>query len=108
MVMFIKMSPSNMTAIPNKDNVVATGTFLYDNTIECDICIVYSPVRFGSGDYEDLPELENDIEVDTYYLWFGSTTERNYFNAGGGFSSLQEAMKNAESRPGFGNSVRWK
>ena len=97
-----------MAAIPDHENVVATGTFLYDDAVECDICIVYSLVRFGSGDYEDLPELENDIEVDTYYVWFGSTTERNRFNAGGGgFPSLQEAINNVEGRPGFGASVRW-
>ena len=98
-----------MAFLPNHNNIVATGTYLYDHTVECDICIVYSPVRYGSGDHEDPPEWENDIEVDTYYLWFGSTTERNRFNAnGGGFPTLQEAMKNAESRPGFGGSVRWK
>ena len=99
----------DMAALPDHNNIVAVGTYLYDDTVECDICIAYSPVRYGSGDYEDLPELGHDVEVDTYYLWFGSTLERNRFNAGGGgFPSLQEAMKNAEDRPGFGGSVRWK
>jgi hypothetical protein len=98
-----------MTFLPTSENVVARGTFLYDDIVECDICIVYSPTRYGSGDNEDPPEVENDIEVDTYYLWFGSTTERNRFNAGGGgFSSLQDAKKNAEEWPGFGSSVRWR
>lgn len=98
-----------MTFLPTSENVVARGTFLYDDTVECDICIVYSPTRYGSGDYEDPPEISDDIEVDTYYLWFGSTTERNRFNAGGGkFSTLQEAKKDAECRPGFGATVKWK
>ncbi|WP_410497630.1 hypothetical protein [Chitinibacter sp. S2-10] len=97
-----------MSILPTSENVVAKGTFLYDETVECDICIVYSPVRFGSGDHEDLPEIQNDSEVDTYYLWFGSTTERNRFNAcGGGLPSLQEAMKNAEERPSIGSTVQW-
>lgn len=40
-------------------------------------------------------------EVDTYYLWFGSTMERNRFNAGGGgFSSLEEAKSNAATDVG--------
>lgn len=94
---------------PSSENVVARGTFLYDDTVECDICIVYSSTRYGRGDYQDPPEIADDIEVDTYYLWFGSTTERNRFNAGGGgYSSLQEAKKNAEERPGFGATVQWK
>lgn len=89
-------------------NIVKTGTFLYDDTVECDICIEYSPVRFGSGDYEDAAEIGEDVEVDTYYLWFGSTTQRGHYNAGGGgFPSIAQAMANAESRPGFGVSVRW-
>lgn len=97
-----------MSFLPTSENVVAKGTFLYDGTVECDICIVFSPVRYGRGDHEDPPETQNDIEVDTYYLWFGSTTERNRFNAGGGgFSSLQEAMKNAEGRPVIGSTVQW-
>lgn len=98
-----------MSFQPASDNVVARGTFLYDDIVECDLCVVYSPIRYGSGDYEDLAEVENDIEVDTYYLWFGSTTERDRFNAGGGgFASLEAAKSNAEARPGFGKSVRWK
>ena len=97
-----------MPIFPDDENIVALGTFLYDETIECDICVVYSPVLYGTGDYEDEPELRNDIEIDTYYLWFGSTTERNRFNAGGAaFATLEDAMKNAEERPGFGGSVRW-
>ncbi|MFC0134323.1 hypothetical protein [Massilia eurypsychrophila] len=97
-----------MTFFPTSENVAAKGTFLYDDMVECDICIVHSPIRYGSGDYDDAPEVANDIKVDTYYLWFGSTTERNRFNAGGGgFSSLKEAKTNAEGRPGFGRSVRW-
>jgi hypothetical protein len=97
-----------MTFLSTAENVVARGTFLYDDIVECDICIVYSPVRYGSGDYEDAPDVRDDIEVDTYYLWFGSTTERDRFNAGGGeFCSLEEAKSNAEGRPGFGGSVRW-
>lgn len=95
--------------LPTRENIVKEGTFLYDDCVECDICIVYCAVRYGSGDYEDPPEIENDVDVNTYYLWFGSTTERGRYNAGGGgYSSLAEAMENAESRPGFGSSVRWK
>jgi hypothetical protein len=90
------------------DRIVKTGTCLYDGQVECDLKIVYSPIRYGTGDYEDPPEIENDQEVDTYYLWYGSTIERNQFSAGGGgFSSLPEAMAAAERAPGIGSTVRW-
>lgn len=98
-----------LVMFPNRENIVKEGTFLYDDCVECDICIVCSAVRYGSGDSEDLPEIENDVDIHTYYLWFGSTIERGKYNAGGGgYSSLAEAMAFAESRPGFGSSVQWK
>ncbi len=89
-------------------NIAKHGTFLYDGTVLCDVCITYSDVRFGSGDEEDAPDLRDDMKVATYYVFFGSTTERGRYNAaGGGYSSLEEAIANVERRPGFGQSVTW-
>lgn len=89
-------------------NIVAKGTFLYDDTVECDVCITLSPVRYGSGDYEDPPEWRDDVVVDTYMVWFGSTTQRDVYKAGGGgYPSLAEAKEDVERRPGIGKSVRW-
>lgn len=88
--------------------VVKKGTYIYDSSVECDLCIIYSHIRYGSGDYEDPSDIADDIEVDTYYLYFGSTTERGKFNAGGGgYPSLSEAMVAAENAPGIGRTVRW-
>lgn len=91
-----------------KSNVVKEGTFLYEGIVECDIRIVYSDIRYGSGDYEDPPKIANDIFRDTFYLEYGSTTQRGVYNAsGGGFPSLEEAIKKAESAPGIGYTVKW-
>ncbi len=96
------MSPLN----PN-EKIVATGTFLYAGT-ECDLHIVFSPVRYGSGDSADEPEIANDSVADTYYVQYGSTTQRGIFNAGGGsYPSLAEARSAAEAAPGIGPTVRW-
>ena len=98
-----------MTSLAPKQTVVKEGTFRYDAVIECDIRIILSPVRYGSGDYEDPPEIENDVEQDTFYVQYGSTTERGVFNAGGGgYPSLAEAMAQAESPLGIGSTIRWK
>ena len=97
-----------MTAFPLPENIVKAGTFLYDNSVLCDVCISFSPVCFGTGDYEDPPEIGEDVVVDTYYVFFGSTIERGRFNAsGGGDPSLAEAVANVEARPGFGKTVEW-
>jgi len=90
------------------NEVAKTGTFLYAGEITCDIRIVRSPVRYGSGDCEDPPELADDHERETFYIEYGSTTLRGHYNAGGGsYPTLYEAMRAAEAAPGIGSSVQW-
>lgn len=88
--------------------VVKSGTFLYNGITECDLCIILSPIRYGTGDCDDPPHIANDTEEKTYYLYFGSTTERGKFNAGGGgYPSVEEAVAAAECAPGIGATVHW-
>ncbi len=67
-----------METITPNEIVVMEGTFLYDGKVECDLRIVRSAVRYGSGDYEDPPEIADDTEKTTFYIQFGSTTQRGY------------------------------
>lgn len=98
-----------METITPNETVVMEGTFLYDGKVECDIRIVRSAVRFGSGDYEDPPEIASDNEKTTFYIQFGSTTQRDIFNAGGkACDTLEEAMSDAKNAPGIGSSIRWR
>jgi hypothetical protein len=91
------------------ESVVREGIFTSSGQIECRVRIIHSPVHYGTGDLEDPPDVANDIAQDTFYIWYGSTTERDCFNAGGGgYPSLGEAMAAAESAPGIGHTVRWK
>ena len=94
--------------LSSTDVVVMEGTFLYDGTVVCDLRIVRRPTRFGTGDYEDPPEFRDDLVQDTFYLEYGSTTQRGVFSAGGGgHPSLSAAMAQAEAAPGFGSTVTW-
>src|SRR5512140_630547 len=94
--------------LPN-EKVVMEGTFLYDGKIECDVRIVHSAVRYGSGDCEDPPEVGDDADEATFYIEYGSTTHRGIFNARGkGCQSLAEAMADAKNTPGIGPSIRWR
>ena len=89
-------------------NVVKKGIYLYDNLVECDIQIVFSQIRYGSGDYEDPEEIANNQEQPTFYVELGSTTQRGVFNAGaGGYQSLAQAIEAAENLPGIGKSIKW-
>jgi hypothetical protein len=91
-----------------EQEVVKEGTFSYGGEVECDLRIIRSPVQFGSGEHEDPPEVQFDVDRETYYVQFGSTSERGVFNSGmGPFASLAEAVAATESAPGIGKSVRW-
>lgn len=97
-----------MSANDANETVVRVGVFVYDGSVECDVRIVHRPIRYGSGDHEDPPEIEDDLEQDTYYIQFGSTTERGVFSAGGGgYASIAEAAAAAESAPGIGSTIQW-
>lgn len=87
--------------------VVKRGVFLYAGAVECDLCIARSSVHYGTGDAEDPPEVAEDLKRETYYVYYGSTTERGRFSAGGGaYPSLPEAVAAVEHAPGVGG-VRW-
>jgi len=89
--------------------VVKQGEFLYDGVVTCDLRIVLSPVRFGTGDDEDPIEFRDDVDVDTFYVEYGSTTERGVFKAGGGgHPSLAAAVAAAEAALGVTAQLTWK
>lgn len=105
---WIQQQTTQMSPLNPSEKVVATGTFRYAGTIECDLRVVFSPVRYGSGDHEDEPEMASDVVADTYYLQYGSTTQRGVFNAcGSAYHSLAEARSAAEAAPGFGSTIQW-
>lgn len=97
-----------MRSLAPKETVVKEGTFFYDSEIECDIRIIRSSVRYGSGDHEDPPQVENDVKQSTFYIQYGSTAERGVFNAGGGdYPALAKVIAAAVASPGIGNTIRW-
>lgn len=97
-----------MNSLAPGETIVATGTFLYGDAVECDLRVVYGPIRYGSGDYEEEAEISSDSVMETYYVQYGSTTQRGFFSSGsGGYKSLAEARAAAEEAPGIGLTVRW-
>jgi hypothetical protein len=98
-----------MSSLLPGQSVVAEGTYLYDNTVECRLRIIYSPMQFGTGDSDDDLEIANDVVRDAFYIEYESTTDQERFNAGGGScASLEEAKAKAESTPGIGHTIRWR
>jgi hypothetical protein len=88
--------------------VVKTGTFQYDGQITCDVRIVRGPNCYGSSDCEEPSDIADDHKRETFYIQYGSTTERGRYNAGGGgYLTLSDAIAVVEAAPGFGCTVRW-
>lgn len=97
-----------MLILQEGQEVIKTGTFLYDGQITYDVVIVRGPISYGSGDYEDSPEFADDHERETFYIHYGSTTGRDRYNAGSAARpTLLEAMAAVEAAPGFGPTVKW-
>jgi hypothetical protein len=88
--------------------VIKQGTFRYADTVVCDIRIIKTHIRYGTGDDEDPPEIANDIEGEFYDVEFGSTTQRDvYLSSMRGLPSLDEAICAAEQAPGVGATLHW-
>ena len=52
--------------------------------------------------------MSDDVDQDTFYIHYGSTTARGVSVAGGGgFPTLSAAIAHVEGMPGFGKTVRW-
>jgi hypothetical protein len=77
--------------------LVQEGTALYAGEVPYRVAIYRSPVRYGSGDYEDPPELRDDIKGEWYYISYAPPVEPQRFSAGGGcFGTPQEAKAHVE------------
>jgi hypothetical protein len=86
--------------------VVLEGVWLYGGTTECRIAIIRRDVRYGSADYEDPPEVAQDLEAETFEVLYTAAGDPDRFAAGGGqFQSLETAREAVESA--CGASVRW-
>ena len=97
-----------MGALQPNQRVVAEGTYVYDGAVECDVRVVYGPIGYGCGPFDQESEQYDDMERDTYYVDFGSTTERGVFTAGGGaYATLAEALEGAKKATGIGPTIRW-
>jgi hypothetical protein len=87
-----------------QSETILTGSYLYDDCLRLAVRIDLCPTRFGTGDWEDEPEIQDDVEVPTYVVWYETTAGMPKWVGGFQCSSLEEA-KAAVSE--VGHSLRW-
>jgi hypothetical protein len=81
--------------IGDDEELVARGSWFYGGSVRLEIQIVRRATRLGSGDYEDPPEVAEDVSAETYELRYevaGSPGRH-----GGQFATLSEARTAAET-----------
>ena len=89
--------------------VIREGTFLYAECVVCDIRVLQSPMWYGTGDYEDPPEVADDRECICYYIQYGSTTERGRHNSGTGpFLTAEEALHHVSKTLTVAAQLEWR
>jgi len=72
---------------------VCGGSWLYDGRVRLPLRIVQSPIRHGSGDYEDAADVSDDIEVDCFYLIYQTIDGKDV--GGGSYNSVEAAKRAA-------------
>jgi len=83
---------------------IKKGKCTYGNNTEYEVRIVKWHILYGTGDYEDFEEIQNDEEVECYYILYENLLKMGNFNASdGGFLSLDEAVATVETC----TDVRW-
>jgi hypothetical protein len=89
----------------DEEVVVKAGLWHYAGEIAAQVTIVRRPVTFGSGDYEDPPEIGEDRTAPCFVIHWGRPGEPTKSDASSAqHATLDEAIREAESlAPG----VKW-
>jgi hypothetical protein len=78
--------------------VVRRGWWLYDGMVRLEVRVVRQSVFYGTGDYEDPPEISEDREMECFSVWSETTTrELPRFAGMGQFETIESAVRHAES-----------
>ena len=91
----------------SKCKIMKQGILLYDHALEYSVIIVESDILYGTGDFDDPPEIAEDRECLCYYAWCDSPHSRNEYCSGWyeAFMSVKEAMNTIEKEPYFSHWI---
>jgi len=89
-----------------KETKVKQGVWLYDSKFPSKVILEFRNISYGSGDYEDSPELRDDVYGEFLYLLFYSPNDENcILSRAGPFNTISEAEAHCiETTNG---TIRW-
>ena len=82
---------------------VKRGYWLYAGNLRVPFRIVVSPTTYGTGDYQDAPDVREDQDVPCFYILYQTYDGQEV--GGGGHASLQAAKEHAKKLQG--DSILW-
>ena len=83
--------------------ILRRGTWCYAETVRLEVRIIRQDHWWGSGDYEDPPEVRDDREVECFRVIY-EIADKSGFTGGGQHLTLEEAMSEVQE---VGRSLRW-
>lgn len=85
--------------------VVREAVWLYDGSVPVRVKVLKSPETFGTGDYEDPPDVAENAPIECFFVVYESAGSPGAFNNGiTNIATLEEAVAVVEARfPG----VKW-
>ena len=94
-----------MTVEEIKPLIRKKGIGIYGGTTNYDIYICAGDTFYGTGDYEDDPQIANDKKGLCFTVYFSDILDSDRINASAGqYESYDKAMEAAENTAGF---IRW-
>lgn len=93
-----------MTVDDIKSKIVRKGICLYGGVREYTVYLCKEDTLYGTGDYEDAPEIADDQEQECYTVYFSDLLDKNQIKASAGqYESFERAVEAAENSEGFRN-----
>lgn len=77
-----------------KEELLLSGTWLYDGSVESEVHLIKTNFKPGSGDYEDEPSVRDDQYGVYYGIHIGSYTGPKTF-MGASYDTVEEAKEYA-------------
>ncbi len=85
--------------------IARSGRWLYAGSVPCAVQIVQRSLRPGTGDWEDPPEVANDVEGKFFELEYHTMVGTLPWVGGGYFETMEQASRKAEKL--LGPTLEW-
>lgn len=80
------------------EEVIRVGTWLYDGRVPAQLRIIRQEVSYGTGDYEDPPDIREDREGPCFVIHWGSPGEQDTFKSrSASYPTIEDAVGAAEA-----------